>query len=116
MKIREYSSIESKQFSGSEVKGVTGRVIIGKKDGAENFCMRIFEISPGGFTPKHSHAWEHEIFVHRGEGVVFKDGEWVPIKSGTTIFIQPEELHQMKNTGEDILTFVCLIPSGAPEI
>ncbi len=116
MKILHYSDCEAKVFTGDQVKGVAGRVLIGKADGAENFCMRLFELAAGGYTPKHAHDWEHEIFVHSGEGMVFKGGEWAPIKRGTAIFIPSNEEHQMKNTGADPLFFVCLIPKGVPEI
>ena len=87
MKIIHYSNLEAKVFTGDQVKGAAGRVLIGKEDGAKNFCMRLFELAAGGYTPMHAHDWEHEIFVHSGEGMVFKGGNWEPIKSGTAIFI-----------------------------
>jgi quercetin dioxygenase-like cupin family protein len=116
MKIMSYTSAKANHFDGDLVKGVTGRVLVGQADGAEKFCMRMFEIAPGGFTPKHAHDWEHEIFVHSGEGAVFTGGVWVPISRGTVLFVPPNEVHQMKNAGEDPLVFICLIPSGPPEI
>ena len=58
MKLMDYRDIEPQTFDvEGMVKGVTGRVAIGKKDGANKFCMRVFEIEPGGFTPKHVHDW-----------------------------------------------------------
>ena len=32
--------------------------------------MRQFELAPGGHTPRHTHAHEHEVFVLEGAGVV----------------------------------------------
>ncbi len=116
MKVINYTKSEAKAFEGETVQGVMGRVVIGKDDGARNFCMRVFTVAPGGFTPKHSHAWEHEVFIHSGQGSVFKEGGWVDVKSGTVLFIPGGEEHQFKNTGDDKLIFVCLIPSGAPEL
>ncbi|HBD08681.1 MAG TPA: cupin domain-containing protein, partial [Syntrophobacteraceae bacterium] len=63
MKIISYSDAEAKVFTGDQVRGATGRVLIGRADGAANFCMRIFELSHGGYTPRHTHEWEHEVFV-----------------------------------------------------
>ena len=97
-------------------KGVTGRVVIGKNDGAKNFCMRVFTVAAGGFTPKHSHTWEHEVFVHAGQGRILREGKWVDVESGTVLFIPGGEEHQFKNTGKDAFVFVCLIPSGIAEI
>ena len=116
MKVVNYQDLESTRFENDQVKGVTGRVVIGKADGAENFCMRVFEVEKGGNTPRHEHEWEHEIFFHKGEGAVFKEGEWVPVKGGSVVFVPGNEEHQIKNTGDDTLAFVCLVPKGAPEL
>ncbi len=116
MKIIHYSDAEAKVFTGDQVKGATGRVLVGRADGATNFCMRIFELSAGGYTPRHTHEWEHEVFIHRGEGTVFNAGEWFPVSTGTAVFIPAYEEHQIKNTGQEPFIFVCVIPSGYPEI
>ncbi len=116
MKIREYSKIEPKKFESKETKGVTGRIAIGKAEGANNFCMRVFEVAPGGYTPRHTHEWEHEIFVHAGNGEFLNDGKWNPAKTGDAVFIPGNEEHQIRNTGKNLLVFICLIPSSAPEL
>jgi quercetin dioxygenase-like cupin family protein len=116
MKIIHYSDAEPKHFDGDGVKGVTGRVVIGKADGANNFCMRFFELSKGGYSPEHSHNWEHEIVVHSGKGEVLCEGKWTPVAKGHVIFIPGNEAHQLRNAGEDPLVFACLIPSEAPEL
>jgi quercetin dioxygenase-like cupin family protein len=41
--------------------------------GAPNFVMRLFEIDPDGYSPFHTHAWEHEVFVLEGEGTVLTE-------------------------------------------
>ena len=116
MKVVHYSDTESQSFNGDIVKNVTGRVVIGKDDGAPNFCMRVFTIAADGFTPKHSHEWEHEIFVHSGKGQLFREGQWLDVQAGSVIFIPGNEEHQLKNTTEEDFTFICLIPSGVAEL
>lgn len=116
MKVVHYSDGNQTFFDNEVARGVAGRVLIGRDDGAGNFCMRLFQLAPEGYTPKHAHDWEHEIFIHAGQGAVFKKGEWVPVRSGHAVFIPGNEEHQIKNTGTDPLTFVCLIPSGPPEL
>lgn len=116
MKITHYSDIEPTAFDGDAVKGVKGRIAIGKSDGADNFCMRIFEVEPEGYTPRHSHDWEHEILFFSGSGDVFSNGGWVPVSSGTTAFIPGNEEHQIRNSGNETLLFACVIPSGPPEL
>jgi quercetin dioxygenase-like cupin family protein len=116
MKIINYTSIAPTHFDNDQAKGVDGRVVVGKADGANNFCMRIFEIAAGGNTPRHAHAWEHEMFIHSGVGEIFGNGKWNPISSGNVIFMPPSEEHQVRNTGNDLLILACLVPSIAPEL
>jgi quercetin dioxygenase-like cupin family protein len=116
MKIKEYAVESATHFDNEQAKGIAARVVIGKKDGGNNFCMRVFEIAPGGHTPMHAHAWEHEMFVHAGRGEVFGDGQWHPVKAGNVVFIPANEVHQMKNVGQELFVVVCLVPGTAPEL
>ncbi len=116
MKIMHYSKATPKKVDSDSVKGLTGRLVIGKEDGAENFCMRVFELEKGGYSPRHTHDWEHEIIIHSGIGEVFHEGEWLPLEPGIVIFIPGNEEHQIRNAGDEKLVFVCLIPSGPPEL
>ncbi len=116
MKVINYTEPDSTKFDGDNVKGVTGRIVIGKQDGADHFCMRVFEVEKDGFSPKHFHDWEHEIFFHAGKGEVLLDGKWNPVSAGSVAFIPGNQEHQIKNRGDNNLVFVCLVPSGAPEM
>ena len=116
MKLIPYTQVKATHFDNEAAKGVAARVVIGKSDGAENFCMRVFEIAPGGHTPKHAHAWEHEMFIHAGEGQVYLSGQWRSLAAGNVVFIPGQEEHQMKNTGQELLLVVCLVPGTAPEL
>ena len=116
MKIIHYSAAEAKKYPSEQAKNATGRVVIGQADGAKKFCMRIFEIAREGMTGKHAHEWEHEVFVHSGKGAILRDGKWVPLSAGSVVFIPGNEEHQLKNTGGEAFTFVCVIPAGAPEL
>jgi quercetin dioxygenase-like cupin family protein len=116
MKIMHYSEAEEKNYPSEQAKSATGRVVIGQADGAGKFCMRVFEIAKEGITGKHAHQWEHEVFVHSGKGAILREGKWVPLSTGSVVFIQGNEEHQLKNIGAEPFVFVCVIPSGAPEL
>jgi len=116
MKITQYADITATHINNDKVKGVAARVVIGKDDGANNFCMRVFEIASGGNTPKHAHDWEHEMFIHAGEGEVYNKGQWNRVNAGTIVFIPGNEEHQIRNAGKELLAVVCLVPSKAPEL
>lgn len=116
MKIMPTLAATAVHFDSEVARKVTGRVIIGRADGADTFCMRRFDLGPGGFTPRHAHAWEHEIFFHAGEAEVFHAGEWTRVQPGDAVFVPGGEDHQIRNAGDSDLTFICLVPAGAPEI
>ncbi|MBS7650614.1 cupin domain-containing protein [Candidatus Bathyarchaeota archaeon] len=78
--------------------------------GAENFAMRFFEVTPGGFSPLHKHPWEHEVFILEGEGIVTDGKEDRRFRQGDAIFIPPNEEHPLKNTGSSTLKLLCVIP------
>jgi quercetin dioxygenase-like cupin family protein len=87
------------------------RVVIGPDQSAPNFIMRVFEIAPGGYSYKHQHDYEHEIFFHAGHGEVVYEDRTVPVGPGAIAFIKPNALHQIRNTGGETLTFICVIPN-----
>ncbi len=116
MKIINYKDIEPTRFESTDINGVAARVVIGKKQGADNFCMRIFEFTPGGYTRRHSHDWEHEMFIYSGSGEIFSSGRWNSVEAGNAVFVPGNEEHQIRNNGKELLTVVCLVPSKAPEL
>jgi len=91
-------------------KKVKKQVLIGEEESAPNFIMRIFEIEPGGATPRHSHSWEHEVYVLSGKGKVYAQGNEIEIAPGDALLIEPNEEHQFTNPYSQPLCFLCLIP------
>lgn len=116
MKLFHYTDEVPKRIDNDVAKGISARLLIGKKDGAENFCMRLFQLDEDGHTPRHQHEWEHEIFFHQGEGEIFLGEKWQKVVSGSVAFVPGHMDHQIRNTGKTVLSFVCLIPSGYPEL
>ena len=116
MKITNYNKVPGHRYKGSGPEGILARVVIGKTDGADHFCMRVLEFSPGAHSLRHSHDWEHEMFVHAGAGEVYGNRGWTALQSGSVVFIPGHEEHQIRNLCQEPLIVVCLIPSGAPEI
>ncbi len=109
MKIFHYRDVEAKDAEEGASK-LRVRWLITKDIGAENFAMRLFEMEPEGYSPFHSHPWEHEVFILEGEGIVVGEREERKFRAGNVIFVPPNEKHQLRNTGETTVKFLCLIP------
>jgi len=116
MKPKHYTEVKLEEVTIEGARKASIRWLISQKDGAPNFAMRLFELEPGGFTPYHTHEWEHENFVVEGEGaLVTEEGEF-PFKPGDVIYVEPFQKHNYKNTGNSVLKFLCLIPHEKPAV
>lgn len=113
MKVTNTQDVESKKVDMEGAQGCTVRWLVGEADGAPNFAMRQFEVEPGGFTPRHQHDYEHEVFVLEGEGVVYEGDQAHPLRAGDVVLVKPDEVHQFRNTGSAPMKFLCLIPNSA---
>ncbi|MFO7942146.1 MAG: cupin domain-containing protein [Bacillota bacterium] len=103
---RHFTDVEETQVAD----GVTMRVVVGPDDGAPHFNLRVFEVKPGRATFHHEHWWEHEIFILEGAGTVATQEGEKPIGAGYTMLVPGGEKHQIRNTGEGVLRFICLVP------
>ncbi|HYW79484.1 MAG TPA: cupin domain-containing protein, partial [Thermoguttaceae bacterium] len=94
MKVMHYEQIEATPVQMEGAVGCRIRCLIDPDDGAPSFSMRQFQIDPGGHTPKHTHGFEHEVFVLEGNGVVLEGDVEHPLRPGTVAFVPPSQLHQ----------------------
>ncbi len=108
-KVINWKDVEAKEVPESMATKTTIRWLIEPKD-APNFCMRIFEVMPGGVIKEHSHPWEHEIFVLKGKGKIRIGKEEYEVKEGDFIYIPPCKEHYYENLGDEPFTFICVIP------
>lgn len=113
MKLTHYEQVDKQPVNMEGSKGCSVRWLVGERDGAPSFAMRQFEVSAGGHTPRHFHDYEHEVFVLEGAGEVSAGDESFPLRAGDVLLVKPNEVHQFRNTGEQPLKFLCLIPNSA---
>lgn len=79
-----------------------------EETGDQGFNMKIFKMNPGGYSPLHSHASQHRLFIVDGKGTVFNGQEATEIKADDIVYITPNEPHQLRTVGEKPLKFICL--------
>ena len=106
MLVRKYREIDPVPYAG----GIEKRVVVGPKQGAPTFVMRVFDLPPGTSSPYHTHDWEHEVFILSGGGAVVTETSETPIAPDDAIFVPPDEKHCFTNTGQDTFRFMCLVP------
>jgi quercetin dioxygenase-like cupin family protein len=113
MKVNHFEKVAQAPVTMEGASGCQVRWLVDEKQGAPNFAMREFEVAPGGYTPRHSHPYEHEVFVLEGTGVVYEGDQEHRLASGDVVFVVPGEVHQFKNTGDVPLKFLCMVPNSS---
>ena|ERR1043165_1575268 len=107
--IRNLSEATPKPVDMAGVKGVRMAVMVGREDHAPNFALRQFVVDPGGHSPRHSHDYEHEVYIVSGGGTVLLDGAERPIREGDVVYVPADHEHQFV-AGSAGMKFLCLIP------
>ncbi|HEX4414050.1 MAG TPA: cupin domain-containing protein [Lacipirellulaceae bacterium] len=113
MQIKKLASVPANEVTMEGATGCKVRWLIGEKDNAPTFAMREFEVEPGGHTPKHFHDYEHEVYIIAGKGSIVDGDQEKPLSAGDVILVSPNDVHQFRNTGQEPMRFLCLIPNTA---
>ena len=75
--------------------------------------IRLFsfiQLKPGEEVDYHMHIGESETyFILSGQGIYNDNGNIVDVVPGMTTLTPSGEGHSIKNTGEEVLTFIALI-------
>ena len=112
MKINTNQDIPEKPVEMEGAKDVRMKILIGTGDGSDNIIMRRFSILPGGYTPHHSHDYEHVVKVERGRGIAIdENGVELSLGEGQSAFVPADSTHQFKNPSGEPFEFLCIIPN-----
>ncbi|MEW5923681.1 MAG: cupin domain-containing protein [Candidatus Zixiibacteriota bacterium] len=109
MPVRKYNEIEKIKIAMEGVVGTTKMVPLSQKEGWEDYTMRVFNIAPGGHTPKHAHDWEHVNYIMSGRGRLTIDGKVHEVETKDFAFVPPNTLHQFENPYDENLEFICIV-------
>ena len=103
--IKNLEDLESINLKEDE-ENIEKKLLIGEKDGATNFEMKLFTIGPNGYSEHHTHDWDHEIFILNGEGILKSKNKDYNISQGDCIYIKPKEEHQIQNPYDKDLKYI----------
>jgi quercetin dioxygenase-like cupin family protein len=107
--IRNLADAQCRPVEMAGVQGIRMAVMCGREHGAPHFSLRQFVVDPQGHSPRHSHDYEHEVYVVKGGGTVLLGGQERPIRAGDVIYVPADHEHQFRAGGEG-MTFLCLVP------
>jgi len=102
--------VKTISLEDEDVNNVHKKVLIGPEDGSTNIIMRRFTVGSKGYTPHHTHDFEHVVRIEKGRGTVVDDsGKETAVSKGDNLFINNNEKHQFKNPYKKPFEFLCII-------
>lgn len=114
--VKKITEVEALDISdGTSVVNATKQLLIGPKDGAPTFAVRLFTLGPGGHSPRHQHPYEHGVLVLEGQGELWTEEGSYRLSPGTVVLVKPDEEHQFRNLGSVDLKFICIVPKHVEE-
>lgn len=99
-------------MAGDGIEGVVKRVLVSPAEGWDGWVMRLFDVEPGGHTPRHAHDWPHINFVASGSGELHLDGEDHVLAAGSYAYVPAGHEHQFRAAAEGSLSFICIVPEA----
>ena len=110
MIVSNENQLAASSMNHPEVKAAAMKVLVGPEQGWQDYVMRVVELGPEGYSPKHAHPWPHINYMLEGQGVLHMDGQDHPVEGGSYAFVPGGTLHQFKNTGTGNFRFICIVP------
>jgi quercetin dioxygenase-like cupin family protein len=111
MKVKHFTEVKLDDTNMEGACGTGIRWMLGPDDEMPNFYLRMIEIEPGGNSPRHTHPYEHEVYVLEGKGeLVDPGGGPLALRPGDVAYVAPDELHNFRNAGDSVFRFLCIIP------
>ena len=110
-RVFSWDGARTRMYQNDETNQVSETWMIGKAEGAHNFAFRYYQLSPGSHSRLEQHPYDHGMIVLQGEGEVQLGSNNLAVSVGDVIYIAPDLLHQVKNTSQDPLGFLCVIPA-----
>ncbi len=107
MYIINIENVKEYELKSNGMRNVKVKYLLHAGIGAKRIQLRLFTIDIGGYTPLEKHEHEHEVFILKGKGIIRSEEKEFEVKPGDVIFIGSNELHQIINTSNEPLQFLC---------
>jgi mannose-6-phosphate isomerase-like protein (cupin superfamily) len=87
-----------------------------KEDIIIRYSLAHAKVKPGEITYAHRLKSSEVYYVLEGEGEMYIDSEKEKVSAGQAIYIPPNSIQRIRNTGISDLVFLCIVdPAWKPE-
>lgn len=110
MIVGNFNNLTATPVASSAAKDAAMKVLVSPKEGWEGHVMRVIELGPHGYSPKHEHDWPHINYIIEGEGSLLIGETLYPLTAGGYAYVPENTLHQFSNTSDRPFKFICIVP------
>jgi quercetin dioxygenase-like cupin family protein len=110
MIISHEQDLPATAINSTQVHNAAMKVLIGEKEGWRDHVMRVIELGPEGYSPRHKHPWPHINYMVEGSGTLYIEGQEHAVAAGAYAFVPPNAEHQFRNSGPGPFRFICIVP------
>lgn len=110
MIVSHKKDVKEIKLEGALIKDAYKKVLVSPAEGWEGYVMRLFRLSSGGYTPRHSHPWPHINYIVAGKGMLHLDGKDYEVEAGSFAYVPSDKEHQFMNVGKEDFEFICIVP------
>ncbi len=110
MPVGRIDELDATPVTGEGLTAVAKRVALSPGEGWDGYVMRVFDVGPGGHTPRHAHGWPHINYIIAGSGTLHIDGRDHEVAAGSYAFVPAGATHQFSNSGTELFRFICIVP------
>ncbi|MGB2698073.1 MAG: cupin domain-containing protein [Candidatus Zixiibacteriota bacterium] len=83
-----------------------------KKDISVRYSLAHARLKPGQISLAHRLKSSEVYYILEGQGEMYIDQEKENVSAGQAIYIPPNGIQRIKNTGRVDLTFLCIVDPG----
>ena len=110
MIVGNFNTLQATPVPSDAAKDAAMKVLITPNDGWEGYVMRVIELGPHGYSPKHEHDWPHINYIIEGTGTLQIEDNINELCAGGYAYVPANTLHQFSNTGDQPFKFICIVP------
>ena len=78
-------------------------------DVAARYSLAHAKVKPGDVTFAHRLKSSEVYYILEGEGEMFVNDEKEKVSAGHVVYIPPNSVQRIENTGADDLAFLCIV-------
>lgn len=101
--------IDNEALEKLALPGLEHRTVAGYEQGVKSMEVWLQTLAPGAASPVHRHDCDEVILILSGSGICDVAGEEMAFGPNSTLVIEPDVVHQIRNTSDEPMALVAAL-------